>query len=119
MKLIVSSNPSLEEDFDTVLMNPTEFNHLSAHPYIATAGFSEVQLDLSEKIEAAYVSHLMKMTVIKPIYKDFELSGNAILVLSYLYPDKAAALRFYSMQDKQKLIELLESLAKEYEWRKL
>lgn len=119
MKLIVTQDTSLEESFDTVLMSPIEFNYLQAHPYIATAGFTEVQLDLSEKLEPAFVSHLAKKVSIKPIYKDFNMSPNAILVLSYLYPDKAAALRIYSMRDKNKLVELLQELAETYQWRKL
>lgn len=119
MKLIVTSNDTLEESFDTVLMSPIEFNYLQAHPYIATAGFNEVQLDLSERIEPAYVSHLMKKVLIRPIYKDFNLTPNAVLVLSYLYPDKAAALRIYSMTDKNKLVELLNELAAKYQWRKI
>lgn len=119
MKLIVTSNDTLEESFDTVLMSPIEFNYLQAHPYIATAGFTEVQLDLTERIEPALVQHLMKKVYIRPIYKDFDLTPNAILVLSYLYPDKAAALRLYSMSNKEKLNEVLEQLATSYQWRKL
>lgn len=119
MKLIVTSNNTLEESFDTVLMSPIEFNYLQAHPYIATAGFAEVQLDLTERLEPAFVSRLSKQVVIRPIYKDFDLTPNAILVLSYLYPDKAAALRMYSMRDKDKLVALLTELSETYQWRKL
>lgn len=119
MKLVVSSNQSLEEDFDTMRMEPIEFNHLHAHPYIATAGFSEVQLDLNDDINPAYVSYLAKATWIRPIYKDFNLSANAILILSYVYTDRAAALRYFNLSDKEKLHSLLEELAKTYEWRKI
>lgn len=119
MKLIVTSNETLEESFDTVLMNPVEFNYLQAHPYIATAGFSEVQLDLTETLEPAFVSILVKHIAIRPIYKDFNLTPNAILVLSYLYPNKAAALRMYSMRDKEKLLTLLQELSVTYQWRKI
>lgn len=119
MRLIVTSNNTLEESFDTVLMSPIEFNYLQTHPYIATAGFAEVQLDLSETLEPAFVSVLVKHVAIRPIYKDFNLSPNAILVLSYLYPDKAAALRMYSMRDKEKLVTLLQELSETYQWRKI
>lgn len=119
MKLIVTTNEYLLESLDTVIMSPIEFNYLQAHPYIATAGFTEVQIDLTERLEPMFISKLSTKVVIKPIYKDFNVSPNAILVLSYLYPDKAAALRMYSMRDKNKLAELLQELADKYQWRKL
>ena len=123
MKLIVSTDTSLEEDLDTLLMNPTDFNHLHVHPYIATAGFDEVQIDLRDKVDPAYISHLARVTLIKPIYESFDLSGSAIVLLSYIYPDKAAALRFFSQsykeEDKEKLNNLLTQLAKDFEWRKV
>ena len=119
MKLIVSTDTSLEEDLDTLMMNPTDFNHLHVHPYIATAGFDEVQVDLRDKISPAYISHLARITLIKPIYSSFDLSGDAIVLLSYIYPDKAAALRFFSLSDKEKLNTLLTELAKDFDWRKV
>lgn len=118
MKLVVTTDKSMEEDFDTVVMDPIEFNHLSVHPYIATAGFTEVQLDLSSKVDSAYVSELVRKIVVRPIYRDFNLSDDAILNLSYIYPDKAAALRIYSLKDKDKLVSLLSTLADTYDWRK-
>lgn len=119
MKLIVTSNEALEESFDTVLMSPIEFNYLQTHPYIATSGFTEVQLDLTETLEPAIISVMVKHVALRPIYKDFNLTPNAILVLSYLYPEKAAALRMYSMRDKEKLVTLLQELAETYQWRKI
>jgi hypothetical protein len=118
VKLIVTEE-SLLESLDTIIMSPIEFNYLQAHPYIATAGFTEVQIDLTQRLEPMFISKLATKVVIRPIYKDFNLSPNAILVLSYLYPDKAAALRMYSMRDKNKLVELLQELSEKYQWRKI
>lgn len=119
MKLIVSSDSTLMETFDTVVMDPIDFNHMFVHPYIATAGFTEVQIDLRDKISPAYVERLTRATLIRPIYKDFDLSQDAIILLSYIYPDKGAALRFNMIKDKEKLQSILKELAESFEWRKI
>lgn len=120
MKLVITTDEGLDDNFDTVIMSPVEFNSLYAHPYIATSGFDEVQIDLTDKIEAAYLSYVSKVTLIRPIYHNFDLSMNAITALSYLYPDKKIALRHYAMtNDKEKLNALLQELADTYEWRKI
>lgn len=119
MKLVVSSNPNVEEDLDTVKMAPEDFNHLHAHPYILTSGFSEVQIDLDADIDYHYVERLSQRIYVRPIYSTLDISGNAILILSYIYPDKSTTLRFFSASNREKLINLLSEMAKEFEWRKV
>jgi hypothetical protein len=65
------------------------------------------------------VERLTKATLIRPLYKDLDLSQDAIILLSYVYPDKGAALRYNMVKDKDKLRAILSGLAEQFEWRKV
>jgi len=117
MKLIITSDKKIEEDLDTIVMVPEDFNHLHSHPYIATSGFTEIQIDLDDDIDYKYIQHLTKIMFIRPIYRTLDLTGNAVILLSYIYPDKDKALRFLSVSDRTKFIELVRQLADEFKWR--
>lgn len=119
MILIVSDDNRLQDSLDTIVMPAVDFNQLATHPYIATAGFDFIYLDLRCQLNELYVQQLVKACCVIPMYKDFELSANAINVLSYLYREQAAALRFYHIKDKSKFVELLQKLSESYNWRKV
>lgn len=119
MILIVSDDKSVEDSLDTIVMPAADFNELATHPYIATAGFDFIYLDLRCALNELYVQQLVKACCVIPMYKDFELTPNAINVLSYVYREQAAALRFYNVKDKGKFKELLQKLAESYKWRKV
>lgn len=119
MILIVSNDSGVEDSLDTISMPASDFNQLATHPYIATAGFEYIYLDLRCNLNELYVQQLVKACCVIPMYKDFELSPNAINILSYIYREQAAALRFYSVKDKEKFKELLQKLCDAYKWRKI
>lgn len=119
MILIVSNDNSLEDSLDTIVMPASDFNQLATHPYIATAGFEYIYLDLRCSLNELYVQQLVKACCVIPMYKDFELSNNAINILSYIYREQAAALRFYHVKDKPKFEELLQKLCDTYKWREV
>lgn len=118
MILIVSDDSNVDSSLDTIVMPASDFNQLATHPYIATAGFDYIYLDLRCALNELYVQQLVKACCVIPMYKDFELSLNAINVLSYIYREQAAALRFYHVKDKAKFSELLQKLSETYKWRK-
>lgn len=118
MILIVSDSSDVDVSLDTIVMPASDFNQLATHPYIATAGFEVIYLDLRCSLNELYVQQLVKACLVIPMYEDFELSLNAINILSYLYREQAAALRFYNVKDKAKFNELLQKLCDTYKWRK-
>lgn len=118
MILIVSDNDNIESSLDTIVMPAIDFNQLATHPYIATAGFDCIYLDLQCTLNELFVQQLVKACLVVPMYTDFELSPNAVNILSYIYREQAAALRFYYVKDKDKFNALLESLCETYKWRK-
>lgn len=119
MILIVSDDNKLEDSLDTIVMPAFDFNQLATHPYIATAGFDCIYLDLDCSLNELYVQQLVKACCVIPMYRNFDLSQNAINILSYIYREQAAALRFYFVKDKMRFKDLLQKLCDTYKWRKV
>ena len=119
MILIVSDDSHIEDSLDTIVMPASDFNQLASHPYIATAGFDFIYLDLDCQLNELYVQQLVKACCVIPMYRTYELSQNAINILSYIYRESAAALRFYYIKDKARFNGLLDQLVESYKWRKV
>lgn len=118
MVLFITDNEAIQGDLDMVVMDSKEFNFIEAHPYIASANFKNVYLDLACNAKPTYVEMLSKKTVITPVTNG-EITQKMINLLMYIYPTDGAALRYYFIKDKDKLNSLLVELSKKYNWRSI
>ena len=115
MKLLITDKQVDSMTLDTVLMSVNEFNDIHTHPFIASSKFDAVVLDLDSKINLEYLSYLVNNTKVIPMYKS-ELNSYIISVLSIIYRDKSANLRFSFIRDRSACEKYIEKLRQEFEW---
>lgn len=118
MVLFITDNERIEEDFDTIVMSSKEFNFVKAHPYIASSNFSKIYLDLSCPVKPKWIDLLKTKTVLTPVSSG-GITQDTINLLTHIYPDDSAALRYYYVKDKAQLAKLLSSLSSRYGWRSM
>lgn len=117
MKLYITDNTDIEVSIDTTVIGSTEFNSVQSHPYIRTAGFSVVLVDITNnKIKFPYVQGVMQFASVVPYYSGGEISEFGISILCELYKDRAAELRYYSFVDMNKFEEIVLKLKEDYQW---
>ena len=95
-----------------------EFNFIKAHPYIASSNFSKIYLDLSCPVNPKFIEMLNGKAIITPV-SGGEITQDVISVLSRLYPEDGAALRYYFIKDKTQLGKTLLLLSNKYGWRSM
>lgn len=116
MRLIVTDNPSDNVTFDVVTMSIGEFNDICSHPYIATANFDEVVIDVTDKVKLGHVRPVMSITRVIPKIPD-EITSHTISVLSEIYPEKAAELRYTFIRNRDGVKDIIDEMCKAGHWK--
>lgn len=115
MRLIVTDRDINNVSFDTVVMSIGEFNDICSHPYIATANFDEVVVDLDDKVKLGHLRPVMSITKVIPRVLS-EITTHTVSVLSELYPEYAAKMRYTFIRDKEGIKDLIDKMCEEYHW---
>lgn len=115
MKLYITDKPIENLTFDTMVMSVNEFNDIHTHPFIASSKFDLVVIDLDSKVTIEYLNHLCGIVKIIPKYTG-EVTSYIVTALSTIYKDKAAALRFSFLRDKNECLKLIENIRQEFDW---
>lgn len=115
MRLIVTDRQIENISFDTVVMSIGEFNDICSHPYIASANFDEVVVDLDDKVKLGHLRPVMGITKVIPRVMD-TISTHTVSVLSEIYPEYAAKMRYTFMRDKEGIRTLINEMCEEYHW---
>lgn len=115
MRLIVTDNPGDSISFDVVTMSIGEFNDICSQPYIASSKFDEVVIDLTDKVKLGHVRPVMGITKVIPKIPE-EITAHTISVLSELYPERSAELRYTFIRDKKGIKTLLDKMCEMYHW---
>ena len=114
MKLIVTDR-KIDTSFNEVVLTIDEFCDIHTHPYIATAGFDVVVVDLDSKIPSGYLSAMVgKFIIIPRIIED--ISTDTIRLLSEIYKEKSSTLRFNWLKKKQGVKEIIDEMAETFQW---
>lgn len=115
MKLYITDKQIESMTFDTMVMSVSEFNDIHSHPFIASSRFDVVVVDLDSNIKLEYLNYLLTNTKVIPKYTG-ELNSYIISVLSAIYKDKAAELRFSFIRNRESCIEVINKIKAEFEW---
>lgn len=116
MKLRVTNTDIVDNTtLDTVIMPISEFCDLQAHPYLATAGFDYIVIDLDDKIPPGYLRCLIgKYRVIPRIVN--KVTTDTARQLAELYPESAAKVRFSFIRNKGDISDVLKELSEKFKW---
>lgn len=115
MRLIVTDTPIDNLSIDMITMGTLEFNTIETQPFIASSKFDEVVIDVTDSTNINIVKNLMRVTRVIPRFR-VELTPHMVTVLTELYKERAAEIRFTYMKDKDKFKTLLESMKQQYCW---
>lgn len=115
MKLIITDEINQDVAFDTVVMSSSEFNNICSHPYIASSKFDAIVVDLRCKIRQGFLSQVAKTTLVIPKITE-ELNSHSISILTELYKERSAELRYNFMKDKERLKDIVSEMAAEFCW---
>ena len=116
MRLIVTDEQKDNVSFDTVVMSIGEFNDICSHPYIASSNFDEIVIDLTDKVRLGHVKPIMAITRVIPRIPDV-ISSHTVSVLSEIYPEKAAELRYTFIRNKEGVKDIIDKMSTDYHWR--
>lgn len=116
--ILYVSNNEMELELGKVQMSLQEFVDMRNHPYIATNDFEYAVIDLDSCIPAGYLKAVAtKIRVIPKIVSE-EISNKVIMLLSELYPERGAELRFTYLREKEKIGDVIASIREQFEWDK-
>lgn len=115
MRLIVTDRQIDNVSFDAVVMSIGEFNDICTHPYIASSNFDEVVVDLDDKVKLGHLRPVMSITKVIPYVMD-TITTHTISILSEIYPDYAAKMRYTFMRDKDGIKALINEMCEKFRW---
>lgn len=116
MRLIVTDDANQDLSFDTVVMPASEFNNICSHPYIASAGFDAIVVDLRCNVKLGFLSKVASITIVIPKVIG-DLNAYSVSILTELYRERSAELRYTYMKDKQKFAEIVSAMEEEFHWK--
>ena len=118
MKLRVTNTDKAEDmSLDTVIMPISEFCDIHSHPYLASAGFDFIVVDLDAEIKPGYLRALLgKYLVIPRIVGD--VTQDTVRLLTELYPEYAAKIRYTFIREKGNIGDVITELRNKFEWNK-
>ncbi|MBR3598481.1 MAG: hypothetical protein IKL53_01240 [Lachnospiraceae bacterium] len=117
MRLFVTDNLTDETPMDVVMMSTLEFGYINNIPFIISQMFDAIVVDITDNVKLGYLSKFMKVTrVIPRIVGD--ITPHCISLLSEIYKDKSAELRYTYMRNKEDIKPLLDKMCVDYEWSK-
>ena len=117
MRLIVSSNreEQLDQSLDTIIISPEEFNNYELHVWILTQGFSEVYIDIDDRLDKICLRMLSQRLRVCALWRG-TIDKNALENLATIYSSKASALKYFYYRDKDKFNEQIKELSENYDW---
>lgn len=115
MKLYVTDNVIDNVTIDVVVMSQSEFNSIKSQPFIASSKFDEVVVELTDKTDIDIIRNLMRVTKVIPKVPE-EITSHIVTILTELYKERAAELRFTFMRDKNQFKEIVNKMKSEYCW---
>lgn len=115
MKLFVTNKSKEELNLDEMVMTTQEFADIRNHPFIATSMIDAIIIDFCEEIKLGYIESISKYVKVIPKI-DHELTSYDVSLLTELYRDKAAELRYAFLLDKEKLKSIVNELKEEFSW---
>lgn len=118
MKLRVTNTDRAEDmTLDTVIMPISEFCDIHSHPYLASAGFDYIVIDLHAEIKPGYLRALLgKYLVIPKIIS--AVDTDIVRLLAELYPEYAARIRYTFIREKGDVSDIVAELEQKFEWDK-
>lgn len=102
---------------DTVIMPISEFCDIHSHPYLASAGFDYIVVDLDPNIFPGYLRALLGKYVVIPRIVS-EVTQDTVRLLTELYPEYAARIRYTFIREKGNIGVVIDELRKKFEWDK-
>lgn len=117
MRLYVTDEIKKELSFDAVTMTIREFNDIHNHPFIASSKFDEVVVDINSDVKIGYLEPLIKTTKVIPRIVG-DITSHTISLLSEIYRDRSAELRFTFIRDKAGIVTLINQMKADYGWER-
>lgn len=117
MILRITNTPYEDIPLNHLVMPIPEFVDIRNHPWLASHDFEAVVIDLDESIPIGYLRNMVGKFLVVPVITG-EINSSVIRMLSELYPEEVANLRFSFLRDKAKVPEIIEGLKKAHEWEK-
>lgn len=118
MKLRVTNTDKAEDmSLDTVVMPISEFCDIHSHPYLASAGFDYVVVDLDSEIGPGILRALLGKYIVIPKIVS-EVDRDTVRLLTELYPEYAAKLRYTFIREKGNIGSIITELQEKFEWNK-
>ncbi len=114
MRLIVTETNE-EHPIDVVTATPHEFNGIALHLYMLSNNFDEVIVELSDWIQLGKIRPLMSHTRVIPKIPE-KVTSHTISLLTEMYPEKAAELRYTFMRDPSHIKEKIDEIGKTLNW---
>ena len=113
--LRVTDNVDNNEGLNTIKMTINEFTDICNHPWIATAGFDFVLIDLDSRIKYGTLSAMLGKYIVVPVLPEV-IDKDIVRLLSELYPEKHAELMFTFIKNKGDISTIVKDLAEQHEW---
>lgn len=109
MILLVSKENFLENDMRVCHITPANFTNHSFSPYVLTGNWDSCIIEVSEDVKTGYVPQLLKGTITTAkLSCDVEkISNKELTILTEIYPDVAAKLRFAYRRDRKSIHDIL------------
>ena len=98
-------------------MSIGEFNAISSHPRIASANYDAIVIDTDKNVKLGIIPAILTRTLVIPNIVG-EVTSHAISILTEMYKDSAAELRYNYMRDKEALATSIANLRSKYQWDK-
>ena len=114
MNLIVTDSQR-EISFNEIVMSINEFAFIGNHPYIATAGFDTIVVDLDKRIPPGFLKTIVgKIQIIPRIVN--EIDTDTIRQLGEIYRDKDAILKMNWFKGREAIQKIIDQMKEENGW---
>lgn len=115
MRLYVSDVPVEDINIGTITMTQNEFNCIKSQPFIASSKFDVVVIEVTDTTDINIIKHLRNVTRVIPKLPE-DITSHMVAVLSELYKERAAEIRFTYMRNKEDFVALVNKMKEEYCW---
>lgn len=101
--------------FNEITMSIAEFCFIGNHPYIATAGFDNLIIDLDDRIPPGFLKAVVgKFNIIPKITGD--ITTDTVRLLGEIYREKDLELKKSWFKGKDAVKQLVKELEEQYKW---
>ena len=116
MRLLVSLNTEQDVSFDVIVISPYEFCTNAGQLFTISHDFDSCVVELSDKMQLGFLNKLRERMIVIPKIVD-GVNSHTISLLTELYPEKSAEMRYALIRNPESINDIINSLSETFKWK--